>query len=89
MGGGAYSSLSNEIKGTTRGMALVEVFRELARKFQSLVDVLNEVRDGARNSADIDLVRTYEVWRKTGGERAAAILKQNSVVPILGASKTH
>jgi hypothetical protein len=89
MGGGAYSSLSNEIKGTTRGMALVEVFRELARKFQSLVDVLNEVRDGARNSADIDLVRTYEVWRKTGSERAAAILKQNSVVPILGASKTH
>ena len=35
MGGGAYSSLSDEITGTTRRMALVDVFRELARKFQS------------------------------------------------------
>jgi hypothetical protein len=70
-------------------MALVDVFRELARKFQSLVDVLNEVRDGARLSADVDVVRTYEVWRKTGSKRAAAILEQNGVVPILGAPKKH
>ena len=89
MGGGAYSSLSDEIKGTTRGMALVNVYRELARKFQSLVDVLNEVRDGARLSADVDVVRTYEVWRKTGSKRAAALLEQNGVVPILGAPKMH
>lgn len=89
MGGGAYGSLSDEIKGTTRGMALVNVFRELARKFQSLVDVLNEVRDGAQLSADVDVARTFEVWRKTGSKRAAAILEQNGVVPILGAPKTH
>ncbi|MGB5447330.1 MAG: hypothetical protein WBM80_00220, partial [Woeseiaceae bacterium] len=60
-----------------------------ARKFQSLVDVLNEVRDGARCSTDIDLLRAYEVWRKTGSERVAAILKQNGVVPLFGASRTH
>ncbi|NQV87173.1 MAG: hypothetical protein HQ492_08865 [Woeseiaceae bacterium] len=89
MGGSAYGSLSDEIKGTTRGMALVDEFRELARKFQSLVDVLNEVRDGARLSTDVDVVRTYEVWRKTGSKRAATILEQNGVVPIFGASKTH
>lgn len=89
MGGGAYSSLSDEIIGTTRGMALVEVFRELARKFQSLVDVLNEVRDSARCSTDIDVLRTYDVWLKTGSKRAAAILKQNGVVPLFGASRTH
>lgn len=89
MGGGAYGSLSDEIKGTTRGMALVNVFRELARKFQSLVDVLNEVRDGAQLSADVDVARAFEVWRKTGSKRAAAILEQNGVVPILGAPKTH
>lgn len=89
MGGGAYSSLSDEIKGTTRGMALVEVFRELARKFQSLVDVLNEVRDGTQCSTDVDVLRTYEVWRKTGSKRAAAILKQCGVVPIFGVSKSH
>ena len=89
MGGGAYGSLSDEIKGTTRGMALVEVFRELARKFQSLVDVLNEVRDGTQCSTDVDVLRTYEVWRKTGSKRAAAILKQCGVVPIFGVSKSH
>ena len=89
MGGSAYGSLSDEIKGTTRGMALVDVFRELARKFLLLVDVLNEVRDSARLGADVDVLRTYEIWRKTGSRRAEAILKQNGVVPILGAPKTH
>jgi hypothetical protein len=89
LGGGAYSSLSDEIRGTTRATALVDVFRELARKFQSLVDVLNEVRDGARRCTDVDVLRTYEVWRKTGSKRAATLLKQNGVVPIFGASRTH
>ncbi len=89
MGGCAYGSLSDEIKGTTRGMALVDVFRELAGKFLSLVDVLNEVRDGARLSADVDVLRTYEVWRKTGSRRAASMLEQSGVVPIFGAAKTH
>jgi hypothetical protein len=87
MGGSAYGSLSDEIKGTTRGMALVDVFREMARKFQSLVDVLNEVREGAFGSTDV--VRVYEVWRKTGSKRAAAILEQNGVVPMTGAPKPH
>ncbi len=89
MGGCAYGSLSDEIRGTARGMALVDVFRELAGKFQSLVDVLNEVRDGVRLSGDVDVLRTYEVWRKTGSKRAAAILEQNGVVPIFGPPKTH
>jgi hypothetical protein len=82
MGGNAYGSLSEEIRGTTRGQALADVYRELARKFQLVVDVLNEVRDGARQSSDVDLLRTYEVWLKTGSRRAAALLKQNGVVPM-------
>lgn len=82
MGGNAYGSLSEEIRGTTRGQALADVYRELARKFQLLVDVLNEVRDGARQSSDIDVLRTYEVWLRTGSRRAAALLKQQGVVPM-------
>lgn len=82
MGGNAYGSLSEEIRGTTRGQALADVYRELAHKFQLVVDVLNEVRDGARESSDIDLLRTYDVWLKTGSRRAAALLKQNGVVPM-------
>lgn len=82
MGGNAYGSLSEEIRGTTRGQALAHVYRELARKFQVLVDVLNEVRDGARRSSDIDLLRTYEVWLRTGSKRAENLLRQNGVIPM-------
>ncbi len=82
MGGTAYGSLSDEIRGTLRGRALVDVYRELARKFQIVVDVLNEVRDAARCSSDIDLLRIYEVWLRTGSKRAAVLLRQNGVVPM-------
>ena len=82
MGGNAYGSLSEEIRGTFRGRALAGVYTELARKFQIVVDVLNEVRDSARQSSDIDLLRTYEVWLRTGSKRAAELLKQNGVIPM-------
>ncbi len=82
MGGSAYDSLSEEIRGTFRGRALAGVYKELARKFQIVVDVLNEVRDGAVQSSDIDLLRTYEVWLRTGSKRAAELLKQNGVIPM-------
>ena len=82
MGGNAYGSLSEEIRGTFRGRALAGVYKELAGKFQIVVDVLNEVRDSARQSSDIDLLRTYEVWLRTGSKRAAELLKQNGVIPM-------
>ena len=82
MGGTAYGSLSEEIRGTFRGRALAGVYKELAHKFQVVVDVLNEVRDGVGESSDVDLLRTYKVWLKTGSKRAAALLKQNGVVPL-------
>ena len=81
MGENAYGSLSEEVRGTVRGSAFADVYRELARKFQVLVDVLNEVRDGGRDSP-IDILRTYEVWLKTGSRRAEAQLRDNGIVPI-------
>lgn len=89
MGGNAYGSLSEEIRGTARGRALADVYRELARKFQVVVDVLNEVRDGARQASDIDLLRTYEVWLKTGSRRAAMLLEENGVMPLANLSTRH
>lgn len=82
MGENAYGSLSEEIRGTIRGEAFADIYRELAIKFQIFVDVLNEVRDSARQSSDVDLLRTYEVWIKTGSRRAASLLRQKGVVPI-------
>ncbi len=89
MGGTAYGSLSDEIRRTTRGRALKNVYCELARKFQALVDILHEVKDGARQSSDVDVLRTYEIWRKTGSKRAAALLEQNGVIPISSKFRSH
>ena len=82
MGGNAYGSLSEEVRGTFRGNAFAGVYRELAIKFHLLVDVLNEVREGPCDGSDVDLIRTYEVWRKTGSRRAEKLLRQQGVVPI-------
>jgi hypothetical protein len=84
MGGNAYDSLSEEIRGTFRGRAFSPVYKELAAKFQVLVDVLNEVADGARAGSDVDLLRTYELWLKTGSRRAEALLRQSGVEPLKG-----
>ncbi len=82
MGGNAYGSLSEEVRGTVRGDAFAPVYRELAAKFQLLVDVLNEVRGGARAESDTDLLRTYEIWMRTGSRRAERLLREQGVVPI-------
>jgi len=82
MGGSAYGSLSVEMKGSLRAQVFAGIYKELAEKFQVLVDVLNEVRDGASQDSSHDLLRTYEVWLKTGSKRAARQLRKNGVVPI-------
>ena len=84
MGGNAYGSLSDEMRGTVRGQAVASVYRELALKFQVLVDVLNEIADGAKANTDVDLLRVYELWLKTRSRRAEALLRQNGVEPIRG-----
>ena len=90
MGCGAYGSLSKEIRGTFRGKAFAPVYEELSNKFQVLVDVLNEVADGAKDNSDIDLLRAYELWQKTGSQRALAVLRQAGVEPINGpATRRH
>ena len=82
MGENAYGSLSEEIRGAAHRHVLRDVFHELATKFQVLIDVLNEVRDSARPESDAGLLRTYEVWRKTGSRRAESILRRQGVVPL-------
>ncbi len=89
MGGSAYGSLSAEVRGTFRGRAFADTYSELATKFQVLVDVLNEVRDRERQESDIDVLRTYSVWRKTGSKRAEKLLKQQGVVPITSGKAIH
>jgi hypothetical protein len=89
MGENAYGSLSEETRGTFRGNAFADIYRELAFKFQILTDVLHEVRDLACGNSDLNVLRTYEIWRKTGSRRAAQILRAQGVVPIDGGRFRH
>jgi hypothetical protein len=82
MGESAYGSLSEEVRGTFRGNAFADVYRELATKFQILIDVLHEVRANARAESDVNLLRTYEIWLKTGSRRAEKLLREQGIVPI-------
>jgi len=82
MGGNAYASLSEEIRGTFRGNAFAHIYKELSEKFLILIDILNQVRDSRRRDSDVDLLRTYEVWQKTGSSRCEKLLRKQGVVPI-------
>ena len=82
MGGRAYGTLADNLRGTMRGQAFAAVFLELAQKFQRLVDVLNEVAEMAHTHTDQDILRLYEIWLKTGSPRAYAILHKLGVAPV-------
>ncbi len=90
MGGRAYGTLADNLRGTMRGQAFAAVFLELAQKFQRLVDVLNDVAEMAHTHTDRDILRLYEIWLKTGSPRAFAILQRLGVAPVAqGALKEH
>jgi len=82
MGGRAYGTLADNMRGSMRGQAFAAVFLELAQKFQRLVDVLNEVAEMAHTHTDKDILRLYEIWMKTGSPRAYGILRRLGVAPV-------
>lgn len=89
MGGSAYGALSRSVRGSLRGKVFAAVFAELASKFQDFVDVLTEVRDEAASSKDVDILRAYEVWLKTGSKRAARVLRKHGIEPQAGGTTRH
>jgi hypothetical protein len=80
MGGAAYGTLSENVRGSLRGDIFAAVFAELAEKFQHFVDVLADIRDEAKGS-QADVLRLYETWLKTGSERAARVLRDLGIEP--------
>lgn len=81
MGGLAYGSLSEKLGTTARGDIFRDVFAELAVKFQRFVDVLADVRDEASSTKDVDVLRLYEIWLRTGSARAQRILRSLGIEP--------
>jgi hypothetical protein len=89
MGGRAYGTLAESMRGTLRGQAFAAIFMELAQKFQRVVDVLNEVAEMAYQHTDKDILRLYEIWLKTGSPRAYSILRRLGVEPIGASPRTE
>lgn len=85
MGGSAYSYLSDTLRISSGGRAMSSIFHELASKFVAFVDVLGEVSEGT-NQNDIDVLRQYELWLRTGSKRAAKRLAAAGIQPSTGAS---
>jgi hypothetical protein len=74
MGGRAYGTLAQSL-GRGRRAVLGTVFAELAVKFQPMVDALNEISETAYRHSQRDVLRLYELWLKTGSERARRLLQ--------------
>ncbi len=80
MGGTAYGTLSENVRGSARGRLFARVFAELAEKFQEFVDVLAGLRDETSMS-QTDVLRTYDTWLSTGSRRAERMLRACGIEP--------
>ena len=81
MGGSAYAALSQARRSSLREQALAGVFAELAANFVDFVDVLADLRETAAE-ANLDLLRLYETWTRTGSRRAARRLRAQGIEPL-------
>jgi len=81
MGGNAYGHLSESPRMSARVQAMRDVFGELAAKFQCFVDVLSEITEQSHLGSGKDVLRLYELWLRTGSERAARQLRELGIQP--------
>lgn len=82
MGGTAYGCLSDGVRSSQQGKALAGIFDELAAKFVAFVDVLGEVSENTHlGGGDVDLLRAFDLWARTGSKRAAQRLRRHGIEP--------
>ncbi len=82
MGGNAYKSLGDLMGRQRSGRSVADVYRELADRFEHLVNVLNRVSDSSRerSNGDAELVKLYERWLETGDPRLHKQLLEKGLV---------
>ncbi|MEM7543739.1 MAG: hypothetical protein AAF384_19455 [Pseudomonadota bacterium] len=84
MGGAAYGSLHDSFQTRSgTGAGLGRLFGELAKKFPLLVDVLGEIADMSSLNSNRDLLRDYEIWVRTGSDRALSKLRRAGLEPAI------
>jgi len=80
MGQAAYGSLADGAC-TRTFKERRATFAEIAQKFLPITDALSEIAEGGQTK-ETDVLRTYEVWMKTGSARAQEKLLQAGVNPV-------
>jgi hypothetical protein len=83
IGSSAYGAAGSILKQNT-----LDLFGELATRFNVFVDVLTDVADSTMAmgtaSSTKALLKTYERWLKTGSDRLAAALTTHGLMPTRG-----
>jgi hypothetical protein len=80
MGGQAYSRLGREASEPAFGPT---VFLELAGRFTEFADLLAEVSEVSRIRTNRSILALYERWIQTGSRRAAALLAERGISPVV------
>lgn len=88
MGGQAYGTLAESLERGPR-RSLAHVFAELAGKFRQMVDALGAMSDAAYVYTQRDILRLYEIWLKTGSERARTLLRRLGIEPAPLVLRAH
>jgi hypothetical protein len=84
MGGTAYSWLAERARYSAQVRAYGQIFSELSEKFALFVEVLGEISDQSRSYSPADILRLYELWIRTGSERASRRLRELGIQPAGG-----
>lgn len=91
MGGAAYGTVHDLVASQTDIRDECGLFAELAENFANLVDVLGEIGDASSLSSNTDVLRVYEIWLRTGSDRAREKLQRLGLNPSINATSraTH
>ncbi len=77
MGGSAYQHVAQRVDENANR----SIYQELAEKFSAFVEVLARVSDQTSQRSEKDILRLYEMWVRTGSERAAKALHEAGIIP--------
>ena len=88
MVGNAYGYLS-EVGKSNSSISLKIVFTKLANNFYDMTDVLSEVSESTNSKKNVNVLRLYENWQKTGSKRAANKLKTSGIFPVNPGTSHH
>ena len=82
MGEAAYGALHDSMPAGADRFLTAELFDDLCQKFAVLVDLLGEIGEMSGLKSNSDVLSAYEIWLKTGSDRARRQLIRNGIQPL-------